>query len=226
MREYLPIYKTNQVNRFKGYIKKRDVGTEKIKCACETCNNTWMSDIQNSCKPVLGPKITSPLWKSISESEAKSIAVWVFMTMMVFDRDQNSRAVFSSEERNLFSKTREVPDNITIYIGSLCGVAGRGIHHNPLLDIGYDKEYEPVIGCIFGVLFGTIFILLTYKRDIMVDFDSYIINRSGMIQVFPNIEKNGVIPFTGLRKEPRVLLDEVYRRSFLTVVNNHSASTA
>src|SRR5271154_5981831 len=57
----------------------------KAKVVCQRCNNTWMSDIENDhAKPAMTDLITGKVDVPITESKARSLALFGFKTAVVF----------------------------------------------------------------------------------------------------------------------------------------------
>jgi hypothetical protein len=82
-----------------------NVHSQKLKLACRTCNNGWMSQLEEKTKPILlhliqgKPSVLSPEQQTV-------VAHWVIKTIMVVEKQTKSDAnVFTAEERNQFRLT-------------------------------------------------------------------------------------------------------------------------
>lgn len=56
------------------------------RAACETCNNTWMSQFEQTARPLLTPPIQDRGVEWASEAEQTSVAVWAMKTALMLDR--------------------------------------------------------------------------------------------------------------------------------------------
>jgi len=85
---------------------------------CEDCNSGWMSDIENDhASPIMGPlikgdKIDIP----ITQTDARSIAIFAFKTALVVDalRKDEDR-FFSQLVRTDFMNSLDIPGNVNMW---------------------------------------------------------------------------------------------------------------
>lgn len=69
----------------------------RAKVVCETCNNTWMSEIENNhAKPALTDLIIGNTDIAFTESRARSITFSAFKTGVILDHSQRDRQPFFS----------------------------------------------------------------------------------------------------------------------------------
>ena len=60
---------------------------------CATCNNTWMSDLENATKPIIENVITSGNLYALDDDEKSRLAVWSFKTAIVRNAVTNYRKI-------------------------------------------------------------------------------------------------------------------------------------
>lgn len=85
---------------------------------CLNCNNTWMSDIESQhAKPAMTDLIVGKLDIPISESRARSLAVFAFKTAVIFDHIQRNRPpFFLSSSRHRFAKSLVIPFGVSMWL--------------------------------------------------------------------------------------------------------------
>ena len=85
---------------------------------CETCNNTWMSAIENDhAKPGMMKLITGAVDVPIRAERARSISLFAFKAAIIFDHMQRKREPFFSREvRHEFRKSLTIPSNVAVWV--------------------------------------------------------------------------------------------------------------
>lgn len=85
---------------------------------CETCNNTWMSAIENDhAKPEMTKLIVGNVDVPIRGERARSISLFGFKAAVIFDHMQRKREpFFSREARHEFGKSLTIPSNVAIWV--------------------------------------------------------------------------------------------------------------
>lgn len=96
--------------------------TRKFRVVCRTCNNGWMSILEDQTKPVLSP-IIATMPHTITTESLALIARWVVLKVMVAEQFQPHDAVFTQRQRTQFMNSGIMPENLRIWI-SKCGVDG------------------------------------------------------------------------------------------------------
>jgi hypothetical protein len=122
------LFTGNGVMRFGTAQNQWTVATPHIdwraKVVCVSCNNTWMSRIENEHgKPVLTPLIEGDKVFSIDQPAARSIAIWAFKTAVVIDHAHRlfGQPYFSSKERTAFRETLTIPNDSAVWVGMFHG---------------------------------------------------------------------------------------------------------
>ena len=79
-------------------------------CLCKSCNNTWMSAIQEEAKDRLIPLINGN-WPKLNEIALKAISSYATMVTMVIEFADLNTLTTSLESRKLFKNSREPNTN-------------------------------------------------------------------------------------------------------------------
>lgn len=112
----------------------------KAKVVCETCNNTWMSDIENlHAKPVMTPLITGEIDIPIGYREARSLALYSFKAAIITDMSRRHREPFFSRRiRHAFRNGLNIPQFVNMWMCAYVPGATRVD-----FEFGYHKGYAP-----------------------------------------------------------------------------------
>jgi hypothetical protein len=101
---------SGQVVSRKGPLdRKGDARSQKLKVACESCNNGWMSQLQSQTKPVLLPLLLRD-HKTLGPAEQQTLATWLAMFVMVYEWSAPEYATATNYQRQQF-KTSPMPPN-------------------------------------------------------------------------------------------------------------------
>lgn len=119
-----------------GYFRTRS-----LKVACQTCNNGWMSVLQQSTKPVLLPLIEGQR-AVLTREQQRIMATWLTMWSMVYENCQPETIAIPQTERETFWQTRQPFPHWKMwtapYSGPFCGYhVGLG-----LADIGWQSRTQ------------------------------------------------------------------------------------
>lgn len=106
-----------------------------VKCACRTCNNGWMSDLEGHAKPIVG-SLLNDIAFSLDSRQQSVLSRWSVKTAMVFEGTNRSRDWFYSDaDRQRLSSSSTLPALTSVWIGryaqsnALCSEA-RNLHEN------------------------------------------------------------------------------------------------
>lgn len=90
----------------------------KAKVVCETCNNTWMSDIEaKHAKPVMSPMMRGDFNVTFRKEQARSLALFAFKSAAVIDSLQRQREpFFSRRQRRAFRRRLFIPQNVSMWL--------------------------------------------------------------------------------------------------------------
>lgn len=87
-----------------------------LKRVCRTCNNGWMSRLENEAKPVIESILDDKI-KAVDASAQLTLARWAVKTAMVLETVGANRDWFYSEtERSLMGKVQTIPQRTSVWI--------------------------------------------------------------------------------------------------------------
>jgi hypothetical protein len=121
MAELLPGPKMFRTRDHKGKITRAWVQPEldwKTKVVCDKCNNGWMSNIESQhAKPAMTDLILGKKGVKISQTRARSIALFAFKTAVVFDHiRRESSPFFTRSDRFLFREKLVIPFTVRMWM--------------------------------------------------------------------------------------------------------------
>lgn len=95
------------------------------KHVCGSCNNGWMSQLENRTKPVV-TRLMEDTAGPITPSEQRTIAAWMLKTAMVFEalRVSGSPWFYTFEERARMRNTRGLPSRTRVWIAKCVDLPG------------------------------------------------------------------------------------------------------
>lgn len=102
-------------------------GEFKIGCVCGTCNNGWMSRLENEVKPFLEPLMCGVI-TPLSHSFQTGLSVWAVKIAMVIEGARPKSAherFYSVEDTHAFRKHQIIPDMTRVEVGYF---ADSGLH--------------------------------------------------------------------------------------------------
>ena len=77
-----------------------DPHSRRVKCVCATCNNGWMSQLQQAAKPIIVPFFENRE-VALNEKQQKLVAGWSAMAVMCSEFGDRSRIAISQESRDI-----------------------------------------------------------------------------------------------------------------------------
>lgn len=88
------------------------------KVICETCNNSWMSDIEaNHAKPVMSPFMRGEINVPFGSKEARSLALFAFKSAVIIDCAQRHREPFFARlVRHGFRESLFIPSTVAMWM--------------------------------------------------------------------------------------------------------------
>jgi hypothetical protein len=93
-----------------------DLRSRTLRVVCKSCNNGWMSQLQQRAKPYLLPLILGDV--TAFDARAQEIlSAWVAMFVMVAEHFDRYKVVSSQKERRFLWKNQKTPSNWKIWIG-------------------------------------------------------------------------------------------------------------
>lgn len=105
-------------------------GDVRIKCACNSCNHGWMSDLEGKVKPFVGAMIHD-ISLRLTIGQQHDIALWAVKTAMVLEGVITHRPrFFDKSECEQLRLASFIPERTLIWLGriSQCGVFASGTY--------------------------------------------------------------------------------------------------
>ncbi len=102
----------------------------KAKVVCEPCNNGWMSDIESQhAEPALRDLILGKLDIPITQSRARSIALFAFKSAVVFNHMRTAgEPFFPQSVRQGFRDTLTIPDSVNMWMAGFLPIGKGEVH--------------------------------------------------------------------------------------------------
>lgn len=90
-------------------------GSWQLKIVCNTCNNNWMSQIENDAKPILTPLALGETIQ-LEREDQELLIKWVFLKIIIGEYDNVQNQVIKASERKSFYVNRDIPSDWKIWI--------------------------------------------------------------------------------------------------------------
>jgi hypothetical protein len=106
--------------------------TVNVRAVCAQCNNGWMSELEQSVRPLLEPMLHDQL-RILDHERQTLVATWVFKTsvMLEFTHPQE-RAIQSEASKSLYQHGQP-PRNVTIWIASYRGLSLNAFYRHDVI---------------------------------------------------------------------------------------------
>jgi hypothetical protein len=88
--------------------RARTVASQTARVVCTACNNGWMSSLEQSAKPVIGPMIVNSK-TNLGSGQQLLIARWAIKTAMVAESAQYGENSFTQDEREVIRAGIGIP---------------------------------------------------------------------------------------------------------------------
>lgn len=105
---------------------------EKTKVVCKTCNNTWMSNLENESKAAFAGMIRDGTEISVLSRGASLLAAFAFKCAVVADHaEPHEGPFFSRFARRRFRESRQIPPGVRMWLAAFHDPVGRrGLYTN------------------------------------------------------------------------------------------------
>jgi hypothetical protein len=116
------------VERQEGFGRMHQAGEHRsrgLRVVCETCNNGWMSRLQQRARPLLDALLAGR-WLPLGLQEQRAIAAWATMFSMVYEFSQPHAVATAQHERDEFMRTVEPLENWRVWIRPFAGTEFAG----------------------------------------------------------------------------------------------------
>lgn len=111
-------YLDKELKRDGVYERPGHLFSLKNRVVCESCNNGWMSEVEEETKPIL-LKLIGGKKQKITDAELKTLSFWVAMKVVTaeFAEKKESLEVTPLRERKAMMESRKLPSYFNIFIG-------------------------------------------------------------------------------------------------------------
>jgi len=91
---------------------------------CRSCNNGWMSDLENSVRPFMREMVYRGQRTLLDDERTRALIHWVVKTAMVYEFTGRAEEpkYFTQDERRAFKDARALPQNLWIWLGRYDGI--------------------------------------------------------------------------------------------------------
>lgn len=108
----------------KSVLKVTDNSNVEFKTVCKRCNENWMSALESSSIPIIGPMIAD-ISRTLDIVEQTTVAVWVTKTAMILDSIRKPKRFYEESECEKLRIDSGIPHGTKIWIG---GYIGNSLH--------------------------------------------------------------------------------------------------
>jgi hypothetical protein len=121
-------------------IRGGDPRSLSVRCACESCNNGWMSRLQEEAAPIVTPMAMGKSCVLDALSQL-SVATWATMAAMTAEYSHPQNVAISQNDRASLRSLRHPPQSCRIWIGHLPPSTWRPNYvHHPIGIVETDAE--------------------------------------------------------------------------------------
>lgn len=157
-------------------IERGGLFSKKLKIVCGTCNNEWMSRIEEAAKPLLVQMFNRPsqLRIVLNTNDQLALARWAFKTTVVAVYVDHVSA-FPGAHRKEFHNTLKPPQHTQIWIGSasvpttpIYGELLAETQYKPIKMTAPATDGSPVVATAYQSelrLFNVVFVVMGYISD-------------------------------------------------------------
>jgi hypothetical protein len=124
------------------------------KVVCETCNNKWMSDLENRVKPIAEPLMLGQSSVALTFEDQATLTAWIMKTAIVVEHDahvryRRPRFFFSPAQRERFRDTLDPPSTVVIWIARRIGNPKHWGHLRTLYVTPRTRHAKHLFGYVF-----------------------------------------------------------------------------
>lgn len=132
-----------------------DVTKKKNRKVCATCNNGWMSAIEDSIKPVLSPLVQGEKCE-IEVDLAMKLSCWLAMRAVCFDSRFPKSSIVDGADRRFIFQNKVCPPNWQVFIGQCEPSSPTFDHYAARLTTFSEKDVvgKPVNAFALAMRFG------------------------------------------------------------------------
>lgn len=125
----------------------------KAKVVCATCNNGWMSDLEEQyAKPAMTDLILGRRIGAIMPKRARGLSLFAFKTAVVANHSLlESELFFDQSARYAFRMSLTIPSDVTMFIVGMQPAAGGGISSTNVYFPNQDAPHLTLNVCSFWI---------------------------------------------------------------------------
>lgn len=148
--------KDGQSNRW-----KRSTPELVTKSVCRGCNEGWMSDMEQTTKPILCPMIKGEE-TTLTTIQQTRIAIWMLKVAIVLDSMSFEARFYEESERFHFRATFLPPGFLTFWLGYYSGSHWSGFTNHRILT--NEKSVPPYKSYVLTMAFGRLVLQLCNSK--------------------------------------------------------------
>ena len=183
-------------------------GKNTVKVVCRTCNNEWLSRLEEKTKPVLtslalGEKL------NLTPTVQKSLAVWLAKTAMTAERVRPRANGITQEERTFLMTHLLPPPNWIIWVVAYAGGAwselGMGQHRGDIANTPIprpDRGAKYIQATTLGLGYTVFLIVSTTWEEAPKAFAQF--DGNGLFQIWPAQPRSILWPPTNVFTDPEI----------------------
>jgi hypothetical protein len=89
--------------------------TKKIRVVCQSCNNGWMSRLENATKPIL-LKLVQGEPTVLDREQQTLLAQWIALKVKITEWNRPLEAFIPKEDRRAFMDNRIIPPYLEMWV--------------------------------------------------------------------------------------------------------------
>lgn len=131
------VHKTHETKKERSENRSAHSGT--VKLVCKSCNNGWMSQLQNDAKSILLPLMKGER-RTLNRREQVILAAWITMFVMVAEFQVPDKVAIHQDTRKRFKDTKQPPDRWAIWLGMYTRQKWHGVTVHSSIAVGSEKD--------------------------------------------------------------------------------------
>ncbi len=178
----------------------------KARFACQSCNNGWMSDLENEAKPILQALMSNDS-SALDERQRETAARWTLKTAMVFEAVGGPGWFYCPEDRAVV-RSGSIPSGYTAFWAARCiNLPGAYSAANNLFESA-DRGTSGVRGHVTTLAVGTLALqVMTVRPSQAVPRNALITIPGANLEPWPQTALQLWPPTVDFRWPPSVGLD-------------------
>ena len=162
-----------------------DLADQTLRVVCASCNNGWMSRLQEAARPHLLPYIQGS-WPRLSPRTRERISSWAAMFAMVTEFANPQRVAIPAIERKVFSHDLRPPIGSYIWVGRLAGDLPYWFHQRALRMAEDSLDVGPVTSQITTITLGHLLLQVYTSTSDLLAFDPKArAKEQGLVLIWP-----------------------------------------